>query len=476
MDNPRDIQEQNELENRKKPSKALKVTVLVILVVLLVVGVLLPIKLIPNAFSSIASSISSIFTPNKPVTVTTDKTDVNSGDTFTISWNGSHKTNGTYSLTYDCTTGLRLVTSVNQPNETVPCGTTYYFSPNQNSIDVTVISEGTRFADAKITLGFLENGAATVDTLGSTSVTVTNTGLSDNLPATTTPSTGTSATTTTQPAKKLIPASSHPIVRSTRAVSNPNGLPDLEVRPISVGYLNDNGVFIPSGSVNPNQQAAIKFSIVNVGDKNTGAWTFAMDIPSQTDPRFTSGIQQNLGPGDRIEYVLGFRNIDNAQDNIATITADPSNFLMEYSKANNTARIHIVNNFASGSNTGNADLSVRVLDTGVVNRSTGVYTAQSSVGSSDRVGIRFVVTNSGTTPTGTWKFHATLPATDSRVASYDSDPEPSLNPGQSMTFSIVFETLQNYGSNTATITVDSANQVGESNENNNTTSVNIVRN
>jgi hypothetical protein len=318
-----------------------------------------------------------------------------------------------------------------------------------------------------------------VDTLGSTVVTVTNSNIADNLAATTTPITVTttvSTTTVSKPAHNT--TTPHTINHSGHAVSNPNGLADLEVRPIATGYLTTTGVFIPSGSVSPTQQAAIKFSIVNVGDKNSGTWNFSMKIPSQTDPYFTSGIQQNLGPGDRIEYVLGFKNINNNQDNIATITADPSNFLAEYSKANNSAEMHIVNNQGIGAynNNGTADLSIRILDTGVVNRSTGAYTAQSTLGSSDRVGVRFEVTNSGSTATGAWKFHADLPATDDRIAHYDSDSEPTLNPGQTMTFTVTFETLKYQGDNTVTISVDSAHQVSESNENNNTASATIIRN
>ena len=476
MENPNE-----QVENQKKPSKGLKITVLVVLIALLAVGILLPIKLVPNAFSSIASSISSLFVANKNVTISSNKTNVNSGDDITLSWNGDHKTNGTYSLSYDCSTGLRLQTSTNQPHEIIPCGTTYYFSPNQNSIDVTAISESVRYADAKITLGFLENGASTLDTLAHTIVTVTNSTISDNLAATNNSTTTTSNPTTPAPSTTVSVTPTTSTVMTTEShknhpVSNPHGLADLEVRPTATGYITNNGVFIPSNSVTSSQQAAVKFSIVNVGDRNSGTWTFAMDIPSQTDPRFVSATQQNLGPGDRIEYVLGFKNINNTQQNTITITADPSNFLSEFSKANNSVQMHILNNQAAGSLSGNADLSVHILDTGIIDRSNGTYTVKNSAGSSDKIGIRFQVTNNGTDATGAWKFQATLPASDSRIAHYISDSEPSLNPGQSMTFSLGFETLKDTGINTATITVDSANQVNESNESNNTASVNIVRN
>lgn len=481
MENPNGSFEPQPEEKKKRASTGLKVTVLVILVVLLAVGILLPIKLVPNAVSSIATTITSLFIPNKNVKITVDKTVINSGETFTISWDGSHKTNGSYSLSYECDTGLRLETSVNQPNETIACGTPYYFSPNTNSIDLIAYSEANRYADVTMTLGFLEDGATNPQTLSTKVVTITNTNVSDNFATNSGTSTDSSSTTevtqepvteNTTPTKPSTTNSSEP----THAASNPNGLADLEVHPIAVGYINSNGIFIPSNFVSANQQAAIKFAIINVGNKNSGSFTFSADLPSNTDPRYNAGDQPNLAPGDRIEYVLSFKNLINAQNRVATIYADQSNFIPESSKANNIARMHITNGNAIGSTNGNADLSVRIIDTGVVNRNTNILTPTASVNSGDRVGVRFEVINNGSTATGNWQFSANLPTSDYNAVNYSSDVQPSLNPGERFVFTLSFDNIRNIGNNTATITVDSSNQVYESSESNNTVSANIYRN
>jgi hypothetical protein len=455
------------------PSTGVKITVLVILIALLAAGILLPIKIIPNAFSSIGSSISSFFKGNESQKLSVDRSTINSGEQFTLSWDGSHRTDGTYALTYECGTGLRLETSINQPNEAITCGNTFYFAPNENAINLTAITASTQFTDLKMDLGFLQNGASTVDTIGNITVTVTN----NNLPEALTPST---ATTTPKPATPVVvkpvtpKPKPKPVITPTKPVSNPNGIADLEVRAVATGYLTDTGIFIPSATVTSNRQAAIKFQVVNVGNKNTGTWTFTVDLPSETDPRYVSGNQQNLGPGDRIEYVLGFSNVLHIQNNIATVSVDPLNFIRERSETNNIVRMSITNG-DYGTQNGKADLTIRMLDTGIVNRSTGTYTIATRATSGDRVAARFEVTNNGTIPTGVWRFQATLPTSDTNNQLFLSDTLPSLNPGEKRTYTVGFENLQNVGTNTITITVDSANQVSETNENN-TASISINRN
>lgn len=493
MENPNDpylTPEERAALNKKNASTGLKVTVLIVLVVLLAVGILLPIKLVPNAMSSIATTLTSIFVPNKTVKITTDKTVINSGENFIISWDGAHKTNGSYSLSYECTNGFHLETSIHQPNETIACNTPFYFSPDTNSINLTAFSEGQRYSDVKITIGFLENNGTNTDTLADKVVTITNPAISDNLatsdsPATTTkpkPTVVTPKPVAVKPTPKPVKKPAPVYYPSTPSypVSNQYGLPDLVVRPIAVGYVNNNGVFIPSSVVYNNQQAAVKFAIVNVGTKNSGSFTFSADLPSNTDPRYNAGDQQSLAPGERIEYVLSFKNLKNIQNNGATIYVDQPNYVRELSESNNIARMNIVNGNVFGSNNnsgyGNADLSVRILDTGYVNRSSGTYYASGSVSSSDRVGVRFEVVNNGTSATGNWQFTANLPASDYNAVNYTSDNEPSLNPGEKFIFTLNFDNIRNAGYNTVSVTVDSANQVNESSENNNTTSATIYRN
>jgi hypothetical protein len=454
-----------------------KIVALIVLILILIGGILIPIKFVPNALTSIANTLSSLFVPTRKVTLSTDPKDVISGQAFTLKWNRNLRTNGSYSLAYECKPGLRLETSVNEPYEVIPCNTTYYFTPQTTSLEMIAVSEASRYADVNLSLGFLENNASADVKLDDIIFTVTNPNLAESIigePATTTP-----PATTTKPVTKPTPKPSTKPKPTTGAISNPNGTADLEVRLIDTGYLNSNGAFVPSTSLFNREQIALKFQIINIGDKNTGTWSFQVDLPSQTDPRYVSPIQQNLGPGDKIEYVLSFRNLTNAVDRLATITADPSNFVVELTKANNIARVRFVE---SGTGTGTTlpggkpDLAVRMLGTGVINRSTNVFTQTLTVNSADRVGVRFEVTNTGTAATGGWRFKATLPTTDTTNANYFSDVQPSLQPGEKATFTIGFENIQFQGANVAVIVADQDNSIVELNETNNGASVTITRN
>ena len=103
----------------KAPSTTLKVVVLILLVALLIVGILLPIKLVPNAFNSVTDTFKSWFNKEKVVEITTNTTSINSGDQVVLSWNNAPKTEGTYALSYGCTNGVHVETSIVSPNETV---------------------------------------------------------------------------------------------------------------------------------------------------------------------------------------------------------------------------------------------------------------------------------------------------------------------------------------------------------------------
>ncbi len=462
---------------QKSTSTALKVVVLVILLALLVIGILLPIKLVPNAVSTVSSKISNIFSRNSTVTLTTNKSSIVAGEAFTISWNGKRRANGSYSLSYPCKAGVRFETSVNQPNETIVCDNTYYFQAHENSVNITPFSDIMRFVDVPVTLGFLENGTSEVKDLGTIVITITNTKVSDNRgnptvttkPATTTPV----KPVTVKPEEK--PATTPTPTKTTvNRVSNPNGTADFKISILSSGYMNGYS-YIPSYTVPAGTRAAVKFIVTNVGDKNTGTWSFTANLPSSTNPSYTAYNQQNLGPGDSIEYTLGFDNVYSNQNANVTITVDPSNVVREVSEVNNSASVTILTTGGTPiPGYGKADLSVRVLDTGVIDRYTGQYRVTTNLSSQDRAAVRFEVTNIGGQTTGSWRFTANLPTSDS-TQFYTSAYQTSLTPGQGRIFTLGFDNLQYQGNNTVSVTIDSDNQVDELRNDNNFVSATIYR-
>ncbi|MBX4198005.1 hypothetical protein KW782_01580 [Candidatus Parcubacteria bacterium] len=472
--------EQNNQGGKQGPTTTVKVLVLLGLIVLLVLGILLPIKLVPNAVTSTKSFFSRIFNRDS-VTLEVDKDELNSGEPFVLSWNGGTRENGSYILSYSCIDGVRIETSVNQPFERITCDSQFYFSPTENEIELTVVSERSREVDIPVTLSFLENSASEPTELGTISLFVTNPAIDANAPlptATPTPRPSTTPTPSATPKPTPKPAAPAPVKTTPQKVSrpsNPNGQPDLAVQILEVGYLNpQTNKFVPFHAATSNMRAAVKFVVINNGDKNTGNWSFKATLPSDTNPTYTAVNRENLGPGDGIEYVLGFERLNNTRDNTITIVVDPENQIYESRENNNSYSAKITNpqagtsynpyypNNNSGTviNTyGKPDLAVSLVDARVEN--------------SNRAVIQFEVRNIGDRPTGSFRFRANLPSSGN--SEFTSSYMNSLEPSARVTFTVNFENLQNYGNNTATITIDPYNEVSETNEGNNSLTATVYR-
>ena len=121
---------------------------------------------------------------------------------------------------------------------------------------------------------------------------------------------------------------------------------------------------------------------------------------------------------------------------------------------------------------GTPDLAVKIADTGVVDGAAGNFTATSSVSRGQFAAIVFDVSNIGTAVSGTWQFSANLPTYESYFV---SDPQDPISPCDHVRFTLGFRTLNNQGSNVATITLDPQNALKEANRANDTATTTIFR-
>ncbi|OGG67981.1 hypothetical protein A3E65_01145 [Candidatus Kaiserbacteria bacterium RIFCSPHIGHO2_12_FULL_56_13] len=127
----------------------------------------------------------------------------------------------------------------------------------------------------------------------------------------------------------------------------PMGLPDLTATITAVGLLTASTTesFLATTTVMGGLRPAVKFSIQNIGTNvATSGWHFSAAIPTQTAYVFYSPTQQALGPGDRIEYVLGFDQASPGENRSISIVADSSQNVGESNENNNgsTATITII--------------------------------------------------------------------------------------------------------------------------------------
>lgn len=144
------------------------------------------------------------------------------------------------------------------------------------------------------------------------------------------PVTGGTGTTAGQPTTTTYP---------TTVRVAPYGLADLTVTIISVGYLksaspND---YVASDTVPEGMRPAVKFKVKNIGTNWTGTWRFEATIPTRSSYTFKSDVQQSIGPGDSIDYTLGFDQADDGSDRAVTITVNSDNSVNESNKNNNVA-------------------------------------------------------------------------------------------------------------------------------------------
>lgn len=286
-------------------------TATIILAVWLAVQV---VQIAPSAFTSLASLAESVHgTPQlKDFTVVTNKTVVNNGDDVELSWSDA-KVAGVYRFAYECTDGVAITID----RDEVECGQTTALT-GENSVTITVGSDEQRFIDVPYTLTFTEEGGREVAAADTNRITVVNAsiplgglvaGTSDEevepeeevVETETAPETPTETPNTpTTPAPAPEPQY---VFTYELPESDPNGFTDLEIKYLGVGEVKG-GDFVPHGTIDNDDQGAVRFSVKNIGTKTSEEWTYEILLPSGIT--HNSKDQDPLKPNEEATIVLGF--------------------------------------------------------------------------------------------------------------------------------------------------------------------------
>jgi hypothetical protein len=155
----------------------------------------------------------------------------------------------------------------------------------------------------------------------------------------TAPATSTTQTSTTKPKPTSTgngEKTSTVIKVGTTTPATLTGLGDLAVNVDTTGYMTTNTTdsFVASTTVPHGDNAAVRFTIKNVGTNWSGTWTFSASIPTYPAYTYTSQPQQSLAPGDSIDYTLGFNQANVGSNKIITISINPG--VSDSNAANNT--------------------------------------------------------------------------------------------------------------------------------------------
>jgi len=135
------------------------------------------------------------------------------------------------------------------------------------------------------------------------------------------------------------------------SVIGSGSMPDLQVRIISTGIVNDYGQYTPNTTPRYGQKAAIQFEVTNYGGVPTGTWTWRADISGAVNSTYTSPAEASLGAGASTRLIVGFPigNSIGAYGQYPyyggstvsySLLVDSANTIYESSEANNTAYIN----------------------------------------------------------------------------------------------------------------------------------------
>lgn len=296
-----------------------------------IIGVWLAVQIVrvmPQAFTSLASIADSIYNYNtsEELIVETEKSTYNAGETFVISWQAV-RGNGTYTFMYDCTDGVSLDIRDNTGSfSTINCGEHVSLGEDMTELAVTASSERSRFSDVAYTISFVEQGETEPGAVSENMVTVVNAmipsgevaGINDDatdeeMDSVTDEETNTaSETEDTEVAVENEPTTSNPLpvyyeTVVERPVSDPLGFTDLRVELLAVGELDSRDNFVRRGNIDEDARGAFQFQVVNLGTKTSDEWDFVATLTNGKE--YDAPLQEPLEPKERAIFTLGYGNV-----------------------------------------------------------------------------------------------------------------------------------------------------------------------
>ncbi|MFA6338813.1 MAG: CARDB domain-containing protein [Candidatus Paceibacterota bacterium] len=430
-----------ENNNSNEKSQAFKRTLvrsfaILIMAVIIIFGCLAIVRIVPIVFNSISgasTSLSSFFGSKEKITLSVEPNQIKSGEVFSLSFTHSNKNkDGDYYLSYGCKNGVRLENPSLSKNALF-CNTPIKLGnliSNKISLKGFSVKEN---SEIPLTLSFIPQGENKTSVSKDISITILK---------------GNGVNVSSK--------------QNTSTTAHNSGPANLSVRILNTGVIDQYTNQFVARSFNNTDKAAIQFIVENSGGEPTGIWSFKATLPSNIGQTYESPTEPSLAPGDGIRFTLGFNGIVDQNPAVVTITINSDN-----AGANKTATAVLIRNSSNNTvitNNYYSDLSIRILDTGTINRYTEQYTSNSYITSSDKAAVRFEVSNLGGQNTGTWKFNANIPTSNNQT--YSSSYQNSMAPGEKRTVIFGFDNLIK-GSSNIYINLNPDNTVNETNRSNN---------
>lgn len=299
-------------------------------------------RALPSSFSSLAAIAETInkYRPTPELTVATEKSIVNSGESFELTWSDM-KQAGVFHFSYQCTEGVSLTVRSGE-GDLVPidCTSTLSLPSEVHGLFVSITSERQRFSDVPLVVAFEKEGE-TERTQTEARITVVNAtvptpdiAVVDTTPATTTVTivpppvveeTPTPVVPTTPTPEKPVtpiitpkPTAKPPVVTPVAQipVSDPRGYTDLKISFEGIGsYKND--VFVPIASYDSDVRGGLKVAVKNIGTKTSDVWSYELTLPNGVT--YDASKQAGLRPNETAYLTIGFDFIEDFKNDAAKI-------------------------------------------------------------------------------------------------------------------------------------------------------------
>ena len=284
-----------------------------------------------------------------------------------------------------------------------------------------------------------------------------------------------------------------PVYYPTYVTPQLTGLKNVKATLIAIGTINRNsGQFFATNSFNTNDTVSVKYRISNDQDTATGPFTMRVEMPALNSNDQTKYINNiNIPARSSYDVEARFDGINTYNNAAVRIYTDTNNQVSEANESDNNLFITLNNVFGDNNNSnnyncnyynncnsdkyGNSNLTISSIQTGrIIN---GVFYTQNNFNVGDIITIKLRVKNTGGSFRNTWSTRTTYYDNNGNgnFREKTTTGERYLDSNEETTLTYSIENITR-GNTTFNINIDSNNNVYETNESDNSTSVNVYTN
>jgi hypothetical protein len=272
-----------------------------------------------------------------------------------------------------------------------------------------------------------------------------------------------------------------------------SGLKNIKTTLIAVGTVDRySGQFIETNSFNTNDTVSVKYKISNGEDSATGPFSMRVEMPALNSNDQTKYINNiNIPAKSSYDVEARFDGINTYNNAVVRIYTDTNNQVSETNESDNSLFVTLNNvlggnnnnnnnsnncnyyNNCNNNNYGTANLTIASVQTGkFIN---GIFYTQNNFNYGDIITIKLRVRNTGGSFTNTWSTRTTYYDNNNSFREKATNGERYLGANEETTLTYNIENITR-GNTTFNINIDSNNNVYETNESDNSTSVNVYTN